>query len=117
MLSDFPACPVVKNPLVNAGAMGSIPGPEGFHMPWGSWARVPQLLKPPCPFPWSATGAATMMRGPHAAARERPLITATRESREDLAQPKKNIICFFENLTSELDCYVYKWHRTTVICF
>ena len=35
MLSDFPACPVVKNPLVNAEDMGSIPGPGGFHMPWG----------------------------------------------------------------------------------
>ena len=26
----------VKNLPVNAGDMGSIPGPERFHMPWGN---------------------------------------------------------------------------------
>ena len=33
---DFPGGPVVKNPPANAGDMGSIPGPERFHMLWGN---------------------------------------------------------------------------------
>ena len=33
---DFPAGPVVKNLPANAGDMGSIPGPERFHMLWGN---------------------------------------------------------------------------------
>ena len=32
---DFPDGPVVKNLPCNAGDMGSIPGPERFHMPLG----------------------------------------------------------------------------------
>ena len=35
---------VVKNPPVNAGDMGSIPGPGRPHMLRGNSARVPQLL-------------------------------------------------------------------------
>ena len=38
---DFPGDPVVKNLPANAGDMGSIPGPERFHMPWGNKARAP----------------------------------------------------------------------------
>ena len=76
MLSDFPACPVVKNPLVNAEDMGSIPGPGGFHMPW---VQMPQLPKPPHSYPCSAIGEAATTRSPHAATRERPLLTAARE--------------------------------------
>ena len=30
---DFPGGPVIRNLLANAGDMGSIPGPERFHMP------------------------------------------------------------------------------------
>ena len=41
---DFPGGPVVKNPLASAGDMGSIPCLGGFHVPWGNWARAPQLL-------------------------------------------------------------------------
>ena len=33
---DIPGGPVVKNPPSNAGDMGLIPGPGGFHMPWGN---------------------------------------------------------------------------------
>ena len=33
---DFPGSLVGKNPSVNAGDMGSIPGPGGPHMPWDS---------------------------------------------------------------------------------
>ena len=43
---DFRGGPVVKNLPANAGDTSSIPGPGRFHMLWGNWARVPQLLKP-----------------------------------------------------------------------
>ena len=33
---DFPGGTVDKNPAANAGDMGSIPGPGGFHMPSSS---------------------------------------------------------------------------------
>ena len=33
---DFPAGPVIKNPLSNAEDMGSIFGPERSHIPWGN---------------------------------------------------------------------------------
>ena len=35
---------MVKNPPVNAGDTGSIPGPGRSHMPGSGWAHVPQLL-------------------------------------------------------------------------
>ena len=41
---DFPGGTVVKNPLANAGDMGSSPGPGRSHMPQSNQARVPQLL-------------------------------------------------------------------------
>ena len=33
---DFPGCPVVKNPPVNDGDTGLIPGPGRFHMSWSN---------------------------------------------------------------------------------
>ena len=35
-LRDFPGGAVVKNPPVNAGDMGSIPGPGRSHMSWSN---------------------------------------------------------------------------------
>ena len=43
---DFPGCTVDRNPLSNAGGMGSIPSPGRFHMPRSNLAHVPQLLSP-----------------------------------------------------------------------
>lgn len=40
---DFPGGSVCKNPPANAGSMGLIPGPGGFHKLWANWAHVPQL--------------------------------------------------------------------------
>ena len=40
-LRDFPYCPVVKNPPVNAGDRGWIPGPGKSHMAWGNKACAP----------------------------------------------------------------------------
>ena len=45
-LQDFPGGPGVKNLPAKAGDMGSIPGRGRFHMPQGSKAPAPQLLKP-----------------------------------------------------------------------
>ena len=42
---DFLGGPVVKNPLANAGDMGSIPVWEDSTCRWGNWAHVPQLLR------------------------------------------------------------------------
>ena len=41
----FPRGPVVKNLSANSGHTGSIPGPGRLHMPRGSKAHMPQLLK------------------------------------------------------------------------
>ena len=35
---------MVESSPANAGDMGSGPGLGGCHMPWNSWAHVPQLL-------------------------------------------------------------------------
>ena len=42
----FPSDPGVKNVPCNAGDMGLIRGPGRPHMPWGSSARLSQLLSP-----------------------------------------------------------------------
>ena len=42
---DFLGGPVVKNPLANAGDMGSIPVWEDSTCRGGNWAHVPQLLR------------------------------------------------------------------------
>ena len=39
----LPGGSVVKNPPANAGDMGSVPSLGRSHVPWSSWARVPQL--------------------------------------------------------------------------
>ena len=42
--SGFPGGAVVKNPLANAGDMGSSPGPGRSHMSRSNEVCVPQLL-------------------------------------------------------------------------
>ena len=44
LVQGLPSGPVVKNPCASAGWMGSIPGLERFHLPWGNWAWLPQPL-------------------------------------------------------------------------
>ena len=39
---------MVKNPLANAGDIGSIPGLGRAYMPWSNKALELQLLKPMC---------------------------------------------------------------------
>ena len=44
MTEDFPSGPLVKNSLVSAKDMGSIPVLGGFHMPQSNSSHAPQLL-------------------------------------------------------------------------
>ena len=91
---DFPDSSVVENPPANAGDRGSIPDPRGPHMPCSNEAREPQLLRlgatiaesmgcnsgSPCTRSLcSAAGEATARRSLHAATREEPSFTATKE--------------------------------------
>ena len=39
LVLGFPGGPVVGSPHANAGDMGSVPGPGGFHMPQGNSAH------------------------------------------------------------------------------
>ena len=41
---DFAGSPLVKTPPANAGNKGLIPGSGRFHMPWGNYTCVMQLL-------------------------------------------------------------------------
>ena len=61
-LRDFPSGPVFKNLPANAGDTGLIPGQGRFHMAWGKWAPVLQLLSP--------CSRACAIRSPHTATRE-----------------------------------------------
>ena len=45
MQGGFPGGSMVKNPPVNAGDNGLIPGVGRSHIHWSSEARVPQLLR------------------------------------------------------------------------
>ena len=82
MFRDFPGSTVAKNPLANAGDMGSIPGPETKiphalgQLSWCIWRLSP----------WSATREATDHN-------EKPVVfsrESLRASSEDPAQPETN---------------------------
>ena len=51
ILQNFPGGLVVKNPPASAADTGSIPGLGRFHMPRGTQAHAPQLLRG-CPGAW-----------------------------------------------------------------
>jgi len=70
---DFPGCPVLKNPLANAGDIGSIPGlgrSTCFEEtePTGCNYLSPYVLEP------------TAVRCSRTTSREKPLLAATRQS-------------------------------------
>ena len=65
----FPGGAVVENLPVDGGDTGSGPGLGGSHMPWGNWAREPQLLSLRVWSLCSATREAAMVRGPRTAMR------------------------------------------------
>ena len=68
----FPGGAVVENLPANTGDAGSSPGLGGSHMPRSDWAHEPQLLSLRVWSPCSATGEATVVRGPRAAMRSGP---------------------------------------------
>ena len=97
---DFPGGPVVKSPPDNAGDTGSIPGLGRFQDPCQG---VP---KPVCPNYWARALESILCnrrshcrRSPRTAAREWPLLAATRESphsSEGPAQPSINYLIIFK---------------------
>ena len=58
---------MVETPPANAGDMGSSPGLGGAHVPRSDWAHEPQLLSLHVWSLCSATGEATVVRGPRTA--------------------------------------------------
>ena len=71
-LPGFPGGAVVENLPANAGDTGSSPGLGGSHMPRSNWAREPQLLSLRVWSLCSATGEATIVRGPRTAMKSGP---------------------------------------------
>ena len=76
----FPRGAVVENLPANAGDTGSSPGLGGSHMPRSNWAHEPQLLSLRVRSLCSATGEATIVKGPAHHDDEWPPLAATRES-------------------------------------
>ena len=64
ILWGFPGGAAVENLPANAGDTGSSPGLGGSHVPWGNWAREPQLLSLRVWSLCSATREAAIVRGP-----------------------------------------------------
>ena len=71
-LLGFPGGAVVGSPPANAGDAGSSPGLGRSHMPRSGWAREPQLLSLRVWSLCSATGEATIVRGPRIAMKSGP---------------------------------------------
>ena len=65
---------MVENLPANAGDTGSSPGLGGSHVPWSNWAPEPQLLSLCVWSLCSATGEATMVRGPRTAMKSGPCL-------------------------------------------
>ena len=68
----FPGGAVVGSLPANVGDAGSGPGLGGSHMPQSGWACEPQLLSLRVWSLCSATGEATMVRGPRTAVKSGP---------------------------------------------
>ena len=71
-LEGFPGGAAVENLPANAGDTGSSPGLGGSHMPRSNYAREPQLLSLRVWSLCSATGEATIVRGPRTAMKSGP---------------------------------------------
>ena len=82
-MEGFPGGPVVKNPPPSARAMGSIPDLGRFHMPQGSRACALQPLTLCALEPLLCRKRSHLFSRrdrPHTAAKEWPLLAASRES-------------------------------------
>ena len=89
-VSDFPGGPGVKNPHANGQCMGWTPGPGRPHTQWGNHARAPQLLKPGHPEPMLCNRRRQRKESPCTAARERPLLPATKARTHQQTQSSRN---------------------------
>jgi len=76
---DSPGGPVVKKLPVNAGDMGSIPGPGRSHMPLGNQALVMELLKPVRLEPRICNRRSHRNEEPKHRSEEQPALSTTRE--------------------------------------
>ena len=65
---------MVESLPANAGHMGSSLSLGGSHMPRSNWAREPQLLSLRVWSLCSATGEATIVRGPRTAMKSGPCL-------------------------------------------
>ena len=82
---------MVENLPANAGDMGSSPGLGGSHMPQSTWAREPELLSLHVWRLCSATGEATIVRGPRTTMKSGPRLPQLEKAltrTEDPTQPK-----------------------------
>ena len=70
--AGFPGGAVVENLPANAGHAGSSPGLGRSHVPRSGWAHEPQLLSLRVWSLCSATGEASIVRGPCTAMRSGP---------------------------------------------
>ena len=77
---------MVENPPANAGDTGSSPGLGRSHVPRSNWAREPQLLSLRIWSLRSATGEATIVRGPRTAMKSGPHLPQLEEA---LAQKQR----------------------------
>ena len=112
----FPGGAVVENLPANAGDMGSSPGLGGSHMPRSGWAREPQLLSLRVWSLCSATGEATMVRGPCTAMKSGPRLpqlekALTQKRRPNTAiKKKKNQLAMISSIKKKKSEYGSRRH-------
>ena len=82
---------MVENLPANAGDMGSSPGLGGSHMPWSDYAREPQLLSLRVWSLCSATGEATIVRGPRTAMKSGPHLPQLEKALTQKRRPNTDI--------------------------
>ena len=95
----FPGGAVVENLPANAGDTGSRPGLGRSSMPRSSWARGPQLLSLHVWSLCSATGEATIVRGPRTAMKSGPRLPQLEKA---LAQKQRPNIAINQSINQSI---------------
>ena len=90
---------MVENLPANAGDTGSSPGLGGSHMPWGNWAREPQLLSLHVWSLCSATREATIVRDPRTAMKSGPHLPQLEKA---LAQKRRPNIAINQSINQSI---------------
>ena len=86
---------MVENLPANAGDTGSSPGLGGSRMPRSGWAREPQLLSLRVWSLCSATGEATIVRGPRTVMKSGPRLPQLEKA---LAQKRRPNIAINQSI-------------------